>query len=122
MGLHSPPASTKSPMAVRRSSHRQRPSTPARLFVLLVVLVVLLAIRTLTGQRHHGPTDVVSPRPPVVSISATGSPMAGEENPTALSASALPGTCLAYAPLRGDRHETVFVDPGHGGLDPGTSG
>lgn len=32
------------------------------------------------------------------------------------------GACTAYRPLLGDRHQTVFVDPGHGGLDPGTAG
>ncbi len=32
------------------------------------------------------------------------------------------GTCVRYRPLHGDRHATVFVDPGHGGPDPGASG
>jgi N-acetylmuramoyl-L-alanine amidase len=32
------------------------------------------------------------------------------------------GACLAYAPTNGDRHETVFLDAGHGGLDPGAVG
>jgi N-acetylmuramoyl-L-alanine amidase len=32
------------------------------------------------------------------------------------------GACVAYPPLRGDRHETVFVDAGHGGVDPGAQG
>jgi N-acetylmuramoyl-L-alanine amidase len=30
--------------------------------------------------------------------------------------------CMAYAPTRGDRHLTVFLDAGHGGLDPGSVG
>lgn len=30
-----------------------------------------------------------------------------------------PHACLAYNPTHGDRHATVFVDPGHGGPDPG---
>jgi len=33
-----------------------------------------------------------------------------------------PGACVAYAPTRGDRHLTVFLDAGHGGLDPGSVG
>jgi N-acetylmuramoyl-L-alanine amidase len=33
-----------------------------------------------------------------------------------------PGACLAFAPTRGDRHETVFLDAGHGGIDPGAVG
>jgi N-acetylmuramoyl-L-alanine amidase len=33
-----------------------------------------------------------------------------------------PGACLAFAPTSGDQHETVFLDAGHGGLDPGAVG
>ena len=30
-----------------------------------------------------------------------------------------PGACVAFAPTGRDRHRTVFLDPGHGGPDPG---
>lgn len=33
-----------------------------------------------------------------------------------------PGACVAFSPTRGDRHETVFLDAGHGGVDPGGVG
>jgi N-acetylmuramoyl-L-alanine amidase len=33
-----------------------------------------------------------------------------------------PGACMAFSPTRGDRHETVFLDAGHGGIDPGGIG
>ena len=41
-----------------------------------------------------------------------------------------PGACMAFAPTTGapttgaagDRHETVFLDAGHGGVDPGAVG
>ncbi len=33
-----------------------------------------------------------------------------------------PGVCLEYPPVSGDRHLTVFLDAGHGGLDPGGVG
>jgi len=33
-----------------------------------------------------------------------------------------PGACVAYPPTAGDRHTTVFLDAGHGGLDPGAVG
>ena len=32
------------------------------------------------------------------------------------------GACVAFGPTRGDRHETVFLDAGHGGIDPGGVG
>jgi N-acetylmuramoyl-L-alanine amidase len=33
-----------------------------------------------------------------------------------------PGSCAAFPPTGGDRHETVFLDAGHGGIDPGAVG
>lgn len=33
-----------------------------------------------------------------------------------------PGACVALPPTAGDRGRTVFIDPGHGGPDPGASG
>jgi N-acetylmuramoyl-L-alanine amidase len=33
-----------------------------------------------------------------------------------------PGACIRYQPTAGDRHLTVFLDAGHGGLDPGGVG
>ncbi|MGD0256249.1 MAG: N-acetylmuramoyl-L-alanine amidase [Acidimicrobiales bacterium] len=33
-----------------------------------------------------------------------------------------PGACVRYPPLVGDRHTTVFLDAGHGGIDPGAIG
>ena len=32
------------------------------------------------------------------------------------------GACEAFEPTKGDRHETVFLDAGHGGIDPGGVG
>jgi N-acetylmuramoyl-L-alanine amidase len=33
-----------------------------------------------------------------------------------------PSACMSYQPTKGDRHLTVFLDAGHGGLDPGSVG
>jgi N-acetylmuramoyl-L-alanine amidase len=33
-----------------------------------------------------------------------------------------PGACMAFPPTDGDQHETVFLDAGHGGIDPGGAG
>lgn len=49
--------------------------------------------------------------------------LSGPSGPTALDPAAFsPGACMAYAPLQGDRHRTVFLDAGHGGVDPGGVG
>jgi N-acetylmuramoyl-L-alanine amidase len=32
------------------------------------------------------------------------------------------GACMEFPPTAGDRHETVFLDAGHGGIDPGGVG
>lgn len=32
------------------------------------------------------------------------------------------GACMAYPPTTGDNHRTVFLDAGHGGIDPGSVG
>lgn len=33
-----------------------------------------------------------------------------------------PGACMAFAPTNDDRRQTVFLDAGHGGIDPGGVG
>lgn len=49
--------------------------------------------------------------------------LASSPKPTALDPSHFaPGACMAYPPTKGDRHTTVFLDAGHGGIDPGALG
>lgn len=33
-----------------------------------------------------------------------------------------PGSCVLFTPTAGNRHERVFIDAGHGGIDPGGTG
>ncbi len=33
-----------------------------------------------------------------------------------------PSACMAFPPTNGNQHETVFLDAGHGGIDPGAVG
>jgi N-acetylmuramoyl-L-alanine amidase len=47
-----------------------------------------------------------------------GSDAVGAIDPALFSS----GACMAFPPTDGDRHETVFLDAGHGGLDPGGVG
>ena len=39
-----------------------------------------------------------------------------------LSSDMATGACVALSPTRGDNHRTVFLDAGHGGIDPGGVG
>jgi len=50
---------------------------------------------------------------------AVGSGASGQPLDPALFES---GSCLAYPPTHGDRGQTVFLDAGHGGIDPGGVG
>ena len=50
--------------------------------------------------------------------SAPSPPAETQLDPSAFAA----GACEAFEPTKGDRHETVFLDAGHGGVDPGGVG
>jgi N-acetylmuramoyl-L-alanine amidase len=39
-----------------------------------------------------------------------------------LPAGLVAGTCVEFAPTAGDRNRTIYIDPGHGGPDPGAVG
>lgn len=80
-----------------RSRSRRRPRKAALVVLALVVLVVLVVVHLRRGG-GVGSTYAVDPR--------------------AFS----PGACVSYAPTSGDRHLTVFLDAGHGGVDPGAVG
>jgi N-acetylmuramoyl-L-alanine amidase len=48
---------------------------------------------------------------------------AGSDGGTAIDPSRFsPGACRSFPPTSGDRHLTVFLDAGHGGVDPGGVG
>jgi N-acetylmuramoyl-L-alanine amidase len=68
--------------------------------LLLPVLAIVIALLVLRGRENAG----------------AGSTYAVD--PNAFS----PGACVSYAPTSGDRHLTVFLDAGHGGIDPGAVG
>jgi N-acetylmuramoyl-L-alanine amidase len=53
-------------------------------------------------------------------VANIGSPA---DNSTALDPGGFStGACVAYTPTVGDNHQTVFLDAGHGGVDPGGVG
>ncbi len=47
---------------------------------------------------------------------------AGPPGAQALSPDMATGACVALSPTHGDNHRTVFLDAGHGGVDPGGVG
>ncbi|MBF6558499.1 MAG: hypothetical protein IVW52_20610, partial [Acidimicrobiales bacterium] len=78
------------------------------MLVLVVVGAVALGAWGLGAAVRHADAN------------ATGSAIPGG---TSLDPSAFAsGACQAFAPTSGDRGLTVFLDAGHGGIDPGGVG
>lgn len=89
-----------------------------RFGVQVVVLVLAgLASLTLVGCSPTG-------------ASSQGSRGGGRHGEGARSTAGVPvdptvfaaGACVSFAPTAGDHHHTVFIDAGHGGIDPGAQG
>jgi N-acetylmuramoyl-L-alanine amidase len=93
-------------------------------------VVVIAAIALGTGMAAgvladaasggHGHAALSSPRGPRgrYRSAAVARPGAQAIDPGLFS----PGACMAFPPTSGDQHETVFLDAGHGGIDPGAVG
>ena len=97
-----------------RNQKEARRSTPAVLPAVGAAIVVLalgaaLALGVFVATRGRRPS-VAKPRPPQAQVQAL--------DPALFS----PGACVAFPPTAGNRHVTVFLDAGHGGIDPGAIG
>jgi len=78
---------------------------------LATAAVVVVAVRASSAPATQG------------SAAAAGATPVAEATVPALDpARFATGACLAYAPTHGDRMQTVFLDAGHGGPDPGGVG
>lgn len=105
-------------MSLRRGYHL--PVRPwVRLFAAGIVAGVLAAGVVTAVVLHPSSPDSAPPAAPqqasrILSTSAPTGPL----DPTRFG----PGGCLALGPTVADRHQTVFLDAGHGGPDPGSSG
>ncbi len=78
----------------------------------------------LPGQRRvsaaHGSTGVSGAR---IRPTAHGSAAVGRAQIQSIAPAMFsPGACVAFAPTQGNRDQTVFLDAGHGGVDPGGTG
>lgn len=116
------------PGARRSRRTRQRSSPPRRQVGRIVVALVVAAVVVVGGLvslvPHRGKSGRAATRRSlarpgsgsgsVAVRDATGQPL----DPTRFAA----GSCVAFAPTTGDRHRTVFIDAGHGGIDPGAVG
>jgi N-acetylmuramoyl-L-alanine amidase len=60
--------------------------------------------------------------PGVVGSAETGGASASSNGEALDPETFASGSCVAYPPTSGDRHLTVFLDAGHGGVDPGSVG
>jgi N-acetylmuramoyl-L-alanine amidase len=90
-----------------------------RVATVVVALLVagactVFAVRSLAAAptRHPGAAQ------PAPSQQASPSPGVRAIDPAIFS----PSACMEYPPTSGDRHMTVFLDAGHGGIDPGGTG
>ena len=87
----------------RRNSRELRRRAVRRRRTVALGLVLLVTVATVVFVTRPGssPTATIRPLDP---------------------ARFAEGSCVAFPPTAGDRHATVFLDAGHGGIDPGGVG
>ncbi len=91
--------------------------TPSRWRLLIVVPVVVLVVLSV-GVLARGRLTRLT-KGAVGALTSLGHPGTAAAIDPSYFAS---GACMSYPPSNGDRHITVFLDAGHGGLDPGGVG
>jgi len=74
------------------------------------------------SPRVGGTAPAVNSHPTVAGTNAGGQGLGTGTGVAIDPAYFSPGACVAFAPVAGNRHLTVFLDAGHGGLDPGAVG
>jgi N-acetylmuramoyl-L-alanine amidase len=90
------------------------------LLVLLIVVIGIVALADLFSSSTPRATPAATrPGSRAVSTERTGTGLAGTPLDSSLFA---PGSCMSFAPTHGNRDKTVFLDAGHGGVDPGAVG
>jgi N-acetylmuramoyl-L-alanine amidase len=97
---------------------------------VVAVFAAVISVQALLNARAGAAeTSSAGARPPVGGTAVAG--QAGRSRPGSrvlsvkspeLPAGLVPGTCVQFDPTGADRHRTIYLDPGHGGPDPGAVG
>jgi N-acetylmuramoyl-L-alanine amidase len=94
--------------------------------IVAAVVVVIDSTGGSTGGKssgHHGADGSAAVAAPPASSKPAIATVQASANGAAMDPSYFaPGACVGYTPTEGDRHTTVFLDAGHGGIDPGGTG
>jgi N-acetylmuramoyl-L-alanine amidase len=84
-------------------------------------VLVIAAIVALAGLKTQRPAASVKTRK--APAAHTHLSYANRSSPQQIDPALFnPGSCMVFPPTHGDQHETVFLDAGHGGIDPGVVG
>ena len=94
-----------------RTRRRQGPPTLLRSALVIALVVVCL---------FSAPVVLAALRP---SLASSLGPAVGDNGPSRLELGGIQeGACVSFGPISSPANRTVFLDPGHGGLDPGVVG
>lgn len=103
----------------RAVRHRARPVAGRRRRATTTVALIVVAIAGI----WFGAARSDAKRLPGQAATGAGSGQTSSSGGAPVAAAGFnPGACVSFAPTSGDRHQTVFLDAGHGGIDPGATG
>ena len=111
---HRPRRRREQPHAQPRHGPSEGRPRPARRRLLVIVATVALALAAVGLVALVG----AHVRRPAVAKRRRSQAQGQALDPAIFS----PGSCVSFSPTAGDRRETVFLDAGHGGIDPGAIG
>jgi N-acetylmuramoyl-L-alanine amidase len=128
-----PRAPPEVPLIANRR-RRRRSAGASRLFGLAIgavaVIAAVISVQALLNARAGAAeTATAGAKPQAAAAGAAG--QAARSRPGSrvltvrspdLPAGLVPGTCVQFDPTGADRHRTIYLDPGHGGPDPGAVG
>jgi N-acetylmuramoyl-L-alanine amidase len=122
--------------AITDRRRRRRRAGPNRLFGLALGVAALIGtvftVQLLLDKRAGAVTSSRTViRQSIAGVAAAAATPAAKPQPGSrllkvstpeLPAGLVAGTCVQFDPTGADRHRTIYVDPGHGGPDPGAVG